>query len=100
MCRRVIQRLEEIIDQSGKLPNGQKCKIMLTGARTSAIAACCVCCCSHSVVHATCEVAALTCATLHAGHSLGGALAHLAAYDITKAFPGNIVRCYTFGSPR
>lgn len=35
-----------------------------------------------------------------AGHSLGGALAHLAAYDITKAFPGVTVRVYTFGSPR
>lgn len=37
---------------------------------------------------------------LRSGHSLGGALAHLAAYDIAKAFPSLTVRTYTFGSPR
>ena len=38
-----------------------------------------------------------------AGHSLGGALATLAAYDIRKACPGLgslDLRCYTFGAPR
>ena len=34
ICRRVIQRLEEIIDQSGKLPDGVQRKIMLTGMRS------------------------------------------------------------------
>jgi hypothetical protein len=34
MCRRVIQRLEEIIDQNSKLPDGVQRKIMLTGAHT------------------------------------------------------------------
>eukprot|EP00208_Stichococcus_sp_RCC1054_P005346 CAMPEP_0206142186 /NCGR_PEP_ID=MMETSP1473-20131121/15880_1 /ASSEMBLY_ACC=CAM_ASM_001109 /TAXON_ID=1461547 /ORGANISM="Stichococcus sp, Strain RCC1054" /LENGTH=1445 /DNA_ID=CAMNT_0053537075 /DNA_START=238 /DNA_END=4575 /DNA_ORIENTATION=- len=34
------------------------------------------------------------------GHSLGGALATLAAYDIAKAFPSFEVSCYTFGAPR
>lgn len=62
--KRIIQRIEEIVEQGGPLPHGRKRKILLTG------------------------------------HSLGGALAHLAAYDITKAFPGATVRVYTFGSPR
>ena len=40
-----------------------------------------------------------------AGHSLGGALATLAAYDIAKALEGlcsvqHDVICYTFGAPR
>jgi hypothetical protein len=39
-CRRVIQRLEEIIDQGGKLPDGKQRKIMLTGARTPAVGLC------------------------------------------------------------
>ena len=39
------------------------------------------------------------------GHSLGGALANLAAYDIARALErlhGRVTRviCYTFGSPR
>jgi hypothetical protein len=38
------------------------------------------------------------------GHSLGGALANLAAYDIAKALKGckNLTKvvCYTFGAPR
>lgn len=41
----------------------------------------------------------LQCSRL-AGHSLGGALATLAAYDIAKAFPSFEVSCYTFGAPR
>ena len=39
-CRRVIQRLEEIIDQGGKLPDGKQRKIMLTGARAPAVGLC------------------------------------------------------------
>jgi len=35
-----------------------------------------------------------------AGHSLGGALATLAAYDIAIALPSAHVAVYTFGSPR
>ena len=35
-----------------------------------------------------------------AGHSLGGALATLAGYDIARACPGAHVSCYTFGAPR
>ena len=35
-----------------------------------------------------------------AGHSLGGALANLAAYDIAKAFPSADVSVYSFGAPR
>ena len=38
------------------------------------------------------------------GHSLGGALATLAAYDIAREFSSLLgkdqVICYTFGSPR
>lgn len=34
------------------------------------------------------------------GHSLGGALATLAALDIKLNVPGKQVSCYTFGSPR
>ncbi len=39
------------------------------------------------------------------GHSLGGALANLAAYDIARSLerlPNRVTRviCYTFGSPR
>ena len=41
---------------------------------------------------------------LHAGHSLGGALSDLAAYDIAKAAAAAGARlrlaCYTFGAPR
>lgn len=41
------------------------------------------------------------CIIVHiAGHSLGGALAMLAAYDIAAAFTDMEVSCYTFGSPR
>ena len=42
----------------------------------------------------------------HAGHSLGGALATLAAFDIAKALQSAVtasrheVICYTFGAPR
>jgi len=37
-----------------------------------------------------------------AGHSLGGALATLAAFDIKRACPADRVdiSCYTFGAPR
>ena len=35
-----------------------------------------------------------------AGHSLGGALAVLAAYDIQQAFGFRSFRVYTFGAPR
>lgn len=45
ICRRVIQRLEEIIDQGGKLPDGVQRKIMLTGPRTPAITPCHRCNC-------------------------------------------------------
>jgi len=34
------------------------------------------------------------------GHSLGGALATLAALDITLNVPGKTAGCYTFGSPK
>lgn len=34
------------------------------------------------------------------GHSLGGALATLAAYDIAALWPTMAVSCYTFGAPR
>ncbi len=34
------------------------------------------------------------------GHSLGGALATLAALDIRQNVPGKAVSCYTFGSPK
>ena len=34
------------------------------------------------------------------GHSLGGALATLAAYEIAKTCPEVDVACYTFGAPR
>lgn len=37
------------------------------------------------------------CAT---GHSLGGSLAMLAAYDIAALLPTLTVRCYTYGAPR
>lgn len=41
---------------------------------------------------------------LTTGHSLGGAIATLAAYDIAKAFEGQLkphqVQCYTLGAPR
>ena len=35
-----------------------------------------------------------------AGHSLGGALATLAAYGVAKEHPDVTVACYTFGAPR
>ena len=38
--------------------------------------------------------------TFGAGHSLGGALAMLAAYDIAEAFPEAEVTVVTFGAPR
>ena len=41
--------------------------------------------------------------SFHAGHSLGGALGTLAAYDIRKACPcvtSLDISCYTFGAPR
>ncbi|KAL6767805.1 hypothetical protein ACKKBF_B36685 [Auxenochlorella protothecoides x Auxenochlorella symbiontica] len=34
------------------------------------------------------------------GHSLGGALGMLCAYDVARAHPGLDVSCYTFGTPR
>ncbi len=38
--------------------------------------------------------------TVGTGHSLGGALATLAAYDITKGCSDVDVACYTYGAPR
>ena len=35
-----------------------------------------------------------------AGHSLGGVMAVLAAYDIAKLFPGQSMQVYTMGAPR
>ena len=35
-----------------------------------------------------------------AGHSLGGALATLAAYDIQTAFDFKNLQVYTYGAPR
>ncbi len=40
---------------------------------------------------------------IFAGHSLGGALATLAAHDIRQACPDHTkldISCYTFGAPR
>ena len=37
---------------------------------------------------------------VHAGHSLGGALATLAAYDIQSRFGLKDLQVYTFGAPR
>lgn len=37
---------------------------------------------------------------MHAGHSLGGALATLAAYDIQTAFGFKDLQVYTYGAPR
>lgn len=34
------------------------------------------------------------------GHSLGGALAMLASYDLCSYFPNLQIKCYTFGAPR
>jgi len=34
------------------------------------------------------------------GHSLGGAIATLAAYEISRLYPDHAVIIYTFGSPR
>jgi acetyl esterase/lipase len=34
------------------------------------------------------------------GHSLGGALAALAAIELRRAYPAALVRVYTFGAPR
>ena len=39
-------------------------------------------------------------ALAHGRHSLGGALAQLAAYDIAIAHDGLPISCYTFGGPR
>ncbi len=35
-----------------------------------------------------------------AGHSLGGALATLAAYEFQAELEGIDIQCYTFGAPR
>ena len=37
---------------------------------------------------------------ISAGHSLGGALATLAAYDVVKRFPWGSAQVYTVGAPR
>ena len=38
---------------------------------------------------------------MHAGHSLGGALATLASYDLKQVLPDRAqISCYTFGAPR
>ena len=38
---------------------------------------------------------------MHAGHSLGGALATLASYDLKQVLPDRAqLSCYTFGAPR
>ena len=41
-----------------------------------------------------------TLGSLHAGHSLGGALATLAAHDLQAEFRFPRLHCYTFGAPR
>ena len=51
-----------------------------------------------------CQQAAFMCCPWLAGHSLGGAMANLAAYDIAKAVQVAGLQahlaCYTFGAPR
>lgn len=34
------------------------------------------------------------------GHSLGGAMAALAAISLRMNFPDNLTRCYSYGAPR
>eukprot|EP00668_Euglena_longa_P012500 GGOE01014955.1.p1 GENE.GGOE01014955.1~~GGOE01014955.1.p1 ORF type:complete len:1132 (+),score=268.54 GGOE01014955.1:77-3472(+) len=41
-----------------------------------------------------------TCKIYISGHSLGGAIATLAAYEVSRAYPDHQVVLYTFGSPR
>ncbi len=45
-------------------------------------------------------VRCLTWPCMHAGHSLGGALATLAAFDIRTAFGFKDLQVYTYGAPR
>jgi Lipase (class 3) len=43
----------------------------------------------------------MSCAAVaHRRHSLGGALAQLAAYDIARTHDDLPASCYTFGGPR
>ena len=37
---------------------------------------------------------------VNAGHSLGGAMAEIAAWDIAQLFPWVAVQVYTMGAPR
>ncbi|KAK9829664.1 hypothetical protein WJX72_007213 [[Myrmecia] bisecta] len=46
------------------------------------------------------EVDAGSCRVVVTGHSLGGAMATLAAYDVQKEFGFSDLSCYTYGAPR
>lgn len=106
---RVLQRIREI--EEGYCGQGRPAAprtVTLTGARqlrwappctVTACMAFCTAALPRCTAGSTCWPARPSDAG-RAGHSLGGALAVLAAYDIAKAFPSFQISCYTFGAPR
>ena len=53
-----------------------------------------------ALVHRPQQMTERSCACFPAGHSLGGALAMLAAFDLAPLFPWGSVEVHTIGAPR
>lgn len=66
-------------------------------ARVSVQFMCCLCDCLHIPV---CVCSPCTQNVMAAGHSLGGAMANLAAVDIANTMEWASVKVYTVGAPR
>ena len=119
----IVARVCRLADDA--VANGRRLRVITTGAmhKTCPQLTAHVKCCTQDVSsglclrrdHSKCDVVTRTSTHIsptdgkrrhpgkvccRSGHSLGGALATLAAYEIAKMCSGVDVACYTFGAPR
>ena len=96
LCARVLDLVGELA--AHMQAEGRTAKVFITGQgfRPHASSERC----SRFLLTVTSAPADSECDCLRAGHSLGGALATLAAYDLKSRFRRLPVHVYTFGAPR